>query len=98
MWQINMIVVEEIMTSWEDVAYALEYGIEQVEAIKSRCRENPKICCKNFFVDWLSTSHGIGPKTWKMLLNILKTRVGELTAGVEKIEYQLLKVNITPEE
>ena len=90
MWQINKIVVEEIMTSWEDVAYSLEYKIEEVHAIKSYCREDPKKCCKKLFEDWLSTSNGTSPKTWKTLLNTLKTRVNGLTAAAEKIEFLLL--------
>ena len=93
-----MIVVEQIMTSWEEVAYSLEYETEQVKAIKSYCREDPKKCCKQLFEDWLDTSNGIDPKTWKTLLNILKTRVGGLAGAIEKIEYLLLKVDITPEE
>ena len=97
MWQINMIVVRLIMTSWEEVAYSLHYEIPQVEAIKSKGNENPEKCCKQLFVDWLSTSNGIGPKTWNTLLNNLRTRVVGLTPAVEKIEYLLLKVDRTPE-
>ena len=98
MWKINMIVVPLIMTSWENVAYSLRYRIEEVEAIKLKYKEDPEKCCKELFVNWLSTHNGICPKTWKTLLNALKTGVFGLTAATEKIEFLLPKDNITPED
>ena len=98
MWKINQIVIPLIGDSWEVVAHSLEYRIEQVEIIKSNYRGNSEECCRGLFVDWLTKSNGVCPKTWKTLLNTLKERVFELTAAVEKIEYLLPKKKVTRED
>ena len=98
MWKINQIVIPLIGTSWEVIAYSLEYRAEQVKMIKSNCKGDSEECCRGLFVDWLNTSNGIGPKTWKTLLNTLKERVLEHAAAVEKIECLLLKDKVTPED
>ena len=50
---------------------ALHYDIP---AIKIKEREDPKKCCREFFKDWLQTSHGaeVGPKVWSTLFDALK--------------------------
>ena len=89
MWQLNKIVVPQVMAHWEDVAYtSLHYDIPTVDGIIAKHKGDPKKCCQELFKDWLSTDRGVGPKTWKVLLKQLK-EVSELTASVEKITEQL---------
>ena len=89
MWQLNKIVVPQIMDYWEDVAYSsLHYDIPQVKAIKATHRGDPKRCCQELLEDWLSTDSGIGPRIWEILLKQLK-EVPELTASVDNIMKQL---------
>ena len=89
MWQVNKFVVPQIMAHWEDVAYnSLRYNIPAVAGIRTKYQGDPRKCCKALFEDWLSTDHGVGPKTWETLLKQLK-EVEELTASVEKISEQL---------
>ena len=91
MAEINSIVVQRIQAYWEDVAYALHYEIPIVEGIKVKHKEDPKKCCKEFFVDWLSTGHGDGPQTWSMLIEKLK-KVEELVAATGDIKNELEKL------
>ena len=73
MFDLMKIVIPEIMNEWEYIAYALRYNITTIKAIKERERENPKKCCEEFFMDWLTTGNGAkaGPKVWSTLINAL---------------------------
>ena len=89
MWQVNKIVVPLVMAHWEDVAYnSLHYDIPTVEGIDAKRKSDPKKCCQELLIDWLSTDRGVGPKTWETLLKQLE-EVPELIASVEKIKKQL---------
>ena len=91
MGDINKIVIPKIQAEWEDVAYALRYKIPTVNAIKVKCNDNPKRCCKELFKDWLSTNHGASPKTWSTLLDKLK-EVEYLAAARDEIMEELKKL------
>ena len=91
MGDINKIVVPKIQADWEDVAFALRYKIPTVNAIKASCNYNSKKCCQELFKDWLSTDHGVGPKTWLTLLEKLK-EVVDLRAARDDIINELKKL------
>ena len=91
MAEINSTVVQRIQVYWEDVAYALHYEIPIVEGIKAKHKEDPKKCCKAFFIDWLSTDHGDGPQTWSTLIEKLK-EIEELAAATNEITNELEKI------
>ena len=91
MADINHIVVPQIKAEWEDVAYALRYEITTVKAIKAKHNEDPKKCCRDLFIDWLSTDHGVGPKTWSTLLEKLK-EVEDVAAATQEIINELQKL------
>ena len=88
---INKIVVPRIQAEWEDFAYALDYEIATVQGISAKHKEDPKKCCRELFIDWLSTDHGVGPKTWKTLVERLK-EVEDLTAATGEIINELEKL------
>ena len=84
-------VVPQINAHWEDVAFtALRYDIPTVEGIQAKHLNNVKKCCQEMFKIWLTTSHGVKPKTWSTLLTQLK-KVEELVAVTEVIEKRLMK-------
>ena len=91
MADINKIVIPRIQAEWEAVAYALRYKIAEVETIKADNRGYSKKCCNQLFVDWLSTNHGTGPKTWSTLLDKLKD-VEDLAAATSEIINELKKL------
>ena len=83
MADINKIVIPRIQADWERVAFALCYSIPKVKAIKEN-NQNLNNCCLELFVDWLSTDHGAGPKTWSTLIEKLK-EIEDLTAVTNEI-------------
>ena len=91
MRDISYIVIPRIQAEWEDVAFALGYKIPTVNAIKAKHNDNPKKCCRELFIDWLSSDHGVGPKTWSTLIETLK-RIEELVAATNEIMNELEKL------
>ena len=87
---INKIVIPRIQAEWEDVAYVLCYKIAEVKSIRAN-NKDAKTCCQKFFEDWLSTHHGVGPKTWLTLLDKLK-EVPDLVAAANEIKVELHKL------
>ena len=82
-------VVPEIQAQWENIAYiALCYDIQTVNTIWCKHQSNVKKCCQELFEIWLTTGHGVKPKTWSTLIAQLKT-VEELTSATEVIENKL---------
>jgi len=71
MADINRIIIPRIQAEWEDVAYALRYKIHNVMAIKEKHKEDPRKCCRELFINWLSTDCGVSPKNWSVLLKKL---------------------------
>ena len=92
MGDINKVVIPQIQAEWEDVAYALDYEIVTVNSIKAKHNNNPKKCCKDLFIDWLSTDHGASPKTWSTLLEKLK-EIDDLASATNEIMNELDKSN-----
>ena len=83
MFDLQTIVISRIMNEWEYVAEALRYDIPTIKAIKDKERGDPKKCCREFFMDWLTTNNGAkaGPKVWSTLLDTLK-KVAEISADI----------------
>ena len=86
MWHIVSIVIPRIKVKWEYVAYSMQYSISAVNAFSKDSEES----CLNLFKDWLSTSHGVTPKTWRTLLDRIKD-VDDLQAEAQNIEKKIIK-------
>ena len=79
----------QIQAHWENVAYiSLRYNIQTVEAIQKKHQNDVKKCCQELFKIWLTTAHGVKPKTWSTLITRLK-KVEELMSATEVIENNL---------
>ena len=87
MWDLIKIVIPKIKAEWKYFAYSLEYDIPIVKAIERDCRDSEQ-CCEKLFEDWLSTEHGVAPKTWCILLQKIK-QVERLFAAADDIKSQL---------
>ena len=85
MFDLTKLVIPKIMNEWEYIAEAFHYDIATIKAIKKIGREDPKQCCREFFMDWLTTNHGAkaGPKVWLTLLDVL-TNIDEISADITK--------------
>ena len=95
MFDLTRFVIPKIMNEWEYVAEALRYDIPTIRSIKQREHGDPKICCREFFKDWLESNRGAkaGPKVWSTLLDTLKEvdeiadeTVEEITAKIKKLQ------------
>ena len=82
-------VVPKVKAHWDDVAYtALRFDIPTVDGIQKKHQNDVKKCCQELFKIWLTTAHGVKPKTWSTLITRLK-KVEELMSATEVIENNL---------
>ena len=67
-------VIPKIMNEWEYIAYALRYDLAVIKTIKEKGHGDPPKCCRELFIDWLTTKHGAraGRKVWSTLISALK--------------------------
>ena len=89
MLELTKIVVPKVMAYWKDLAYCMRYSIGDVARLEAGGEDLHDRCVK-LFTDWLSTSHGPMPKTYRTLLNYIK-EVDNLITVSKKIEEQLIK-------
>ena len=91
MYDLIRFVIPRIAAEWEDVAYMLKYNIPTVESISEKQCNDPQKCCRELFMDWLTTSNGIAPKTWSTLLQKIR-QLTNLIAAVEGIKRELMSI------
>ena len=84
------IVIPKVAIHWDTLAFYLDFEISSVELIKEKRFNNPEKCCKEVFIHWFNSKEGISPKTWEVLLNVLKEII-DLTAVTEQIKKELNK-------
>ena len=85
MLKLKTFVIPKIMDHWKNVALqSLCYDASKIETIEKRHTDDPKECCLDLFLDWLTTENGITPKTWEKLITQLR-EVEELADEVEEI-------------
>ena len=84
---LNIFVIPVAAAYWESIAYSLDYDVPAVDAIRQNHR-NVEGCCRKLFEDWLTTGHGVEPKTWSKLLHQLR-KDKNLTSVTEVIEENL---------
>ena len=89
MFDLKRFVIPKIAADWEDVARLLRYDNSTINSIGNKCCYDPESCCRELFEDWLTTSHGIAPKTWSTLLQKIK-QVSDLMSAVEEIKKELM--------
>ena len=89
MHELNEIVMPKIMANWEDLAYCMRYKPTDVKGFKADSRDL-KECCKNFFLNWITTNHDPKPKTYQVLLNYID-KVNNLATASEAIRKELIQ-------
>lgn len=90
---LKKIVIPKIAARWKDVADFLDYDINIIDIIEDRFRGDCERCCDGLMRDWLSTNHGVKPKTWATLLERLK-EIDQLATATSDIEKELEKFGI----
>ena len=82
------IVLPKIAADWRLVAINLEFENSAIRIIQQRGRDDPENCCLEMLTDWVTTDHGVAPKTWASLLGALKN-IRKLTNACNEIEKEL---------
>ena len=88
MRELHKIVIPHIASYWREVADYFEFNIGVVKTIKEKCNQDPAECCDEMLRTWLSTSNGVGPKTWSTLIFTL-TDIKDLEEVAKQIEQQM---------
>jgi len=82
----HKVVIPEICHCWKTVADYLEYPTAKKKEIDNRQHGDPYGCCAELMEDWLNSDQGVTPKTWHMLVSVLKE-----VLNVTSLEQHLLK-------
>ena len=88
------IVLPRIAADWKIVAFNLGFQNSAIRIIQQRERDDPECCCREMLADWVTTDHGVRPKTWSTLLCALK-KIEKLTNACKEIEQKLKLYVIT---
>ena len=84
------LVFPRIKAKWEYVAYRMNYKPHEVSGFMANDSDRS---CLNLFTDWLTTDHGITPKTWYTLIKQIKA-VDGLQNVAEFIDEEVKKLNV----
>jgi len=87
------VMTPKIAFMWETVADFLDYNISTINSIKRKYRDDCEECLNGLFRDWLSTNHGVRPKTWATLLERLR-EIDQLAGVISDIETELEEIGI----
>ena len=88
MKRLTNVVLPKIAADWKIVAINLEFESSTIRIIQQRGRDDPEKCCLEMLTEWVTTDHGVGPKTWDTLLHALKESK-KLTNACNEIEKEL---------
>ena len=85
-------VIPKMAAKWKDVADFLDYDINAIAIIEEQYGNDCEKCSDKLFRDWLSTNHGVEPKTWTTLLMTMKS-IECLAVATSDIEQELRFAN-----
>ena len=86
----HKLIIPEVCYCWKTVADYLDYPVAKKKEIEERQRGDPYKCCAELMEDWLTSDRGVKPKTWHILVSVIK-EVAELKSSAKSIEQHLLK-------
>jgi len=85
---INDIIVPKVSAYWHVVLVYLEYDVTFKKELEKNHKGNPRQCCTALFEDWLTSSRGVGPKTYNNLLEVL-SQIPDIASSVSEIKEYL---------
>ena len=91
MKELHEFVIPHITPYWKEVADYLEYNIAVIKTIKEKFNYNPVKCCDDLLRNWLSTSNGVGPKTWSTLIVTLR-EIRDLKEVAKQVERHIIDI------
>jgi len=90
---LHEIVIPRVAAHWSVLADYLEYELEYKQLIQKKCNSDPLECCVMLLEDWLSSKRGVSPKSWRVLIKVLR-EIKVLMSAAEKIEEDLLSAGV----
>ena len=72
MKDLNKLVLDKIAPDWKKMADSLDFDIPVIRSIEKRCLKDDIECCDHVLRDWISSDHGLQPKTWNTFLTALQ--------------------------
>ena len=91
---INKIIVPKVSVYWHVILFYLGYDIAFKKNLEKKYNNDPQQCCTALFENWITSSRGIGPKTYSKLLNVLN-QFPETSNYTAEIKQCLKKQGIT---
>ena len=88
MKHLHQLVIPKVAAEWRVVAEFLEFEQSTLSIIEEQYRNYPEKCCTEVFRKWINSDHGVGPKTWSTLIEVLR-QMKPLTAVTQEIEQNL---------
>jgi len=87
------IVIPRVAAHWSVLADYLEYELEYKQLIQKKCNSDPLECCVMLLEDWLSSKRGVSPKSWRVLIKVLR-EIKVLTEATRKIEEDIISAGV----
>ena len=87
---INDIIVPKVSAYWHVVLVYLEYDVAFKKELEKKHKGDPRQCCTTLFEDWITSSRGVFPKTYRKLLDVLN-QIPELVNAAAEIRRLLGK-------
>ena len=87
--ELTKIVIPRVKAHWKDLAYAMKYGIGDVEGFYKDGRDLQERCV-NLITDWIKTNHFPMPQTYQTLLKYIR-KVDNLSTASVEIEKKLVE-------
>ena len=88
MKHLHQLVIHKVAAEWKTIADFLDFESSTINIIQDQCRDNPTKCCTELFRKWLHNDHGLKPKAWSTLFDVLRN-VRQLATVTEEIEQKL---------
>jgi len=81
---ISNIIAPKVSAYWNRILYHLEYDVAFKKELEKKYMGDPRQCCTTLLEDWITSSRGVGPKTYNNLLEVLG-QLPELVSVVAEI-------------
>ena len=82
---ISEIIVPKVSAYWHVVLVYLEYDVVFKKELEKKHKGDPRQCCTALFKDWITSSRGVGPKTYNKLLEILN-QIPDIASSASEIK------------
>ena len=91
---INDIIAPKVSAYWHVILVHLEYDVAFKKELEKKHKSDPRQCCTALFEDWITSSRGVGPKTYNKLLEVF-SQIPDIASSTAEIKRCLEKEGIS---